>query len=344
MNKDDLRYFQNMPLDIKVAMTKTRIREWVTYFGVSGTYVSFSGGKDSTVLLHLVRELYPNVQAVFVNTGLEYPEIQAFAKSFDNVTVIYPEIPFNEVIKTYGYPLISKEVSNVVYTVRNYIDEPEKAKWAKNRLFGQRITKIGEKSQFNCDKYSDLINVDFRLSHICCNVMKKRPSKIFEKSTGKVPFIGTMTEESKLREQTWVKEGCNAFESNRPSSKPMSFWTQNDVLQYISENNLKIASVYGNVIPMDGQLSFDCVDCRYQTTGCERTGCIFCGFGAHLDKYSRFLRLKETHPKQYNYCIGGGEYNIDGIWVPNKAGLGMGHVIDKLNELYSKNGKPFIEY
>ena len=84
--KDDLKYFQSMPLEIKLGMTRNRIREWIRYYGVNGTYVSFSGGKDSTVLLHIVREMYPEIEAVFVNTGLEYPEIQKFVKSFDNVT------------------------------------------------------------------------------------------------------------------------------------------------------------------------------------------------------------------------------------------------------------------
>lgn len=82
-SREDLKYFQAMPLDIKVAMTKTRIREWVKEYGTDGVYVSFSGGKDSTVLLHIVRELYPNVEAVFVDTGLEYPEIRRFVKTFE---------------------------------------------------------------------------------------------------------------------------------------------------------------------------------------------------------------------------------------------------------------------
>ena len=60
-SKDDLRYFQSMPLSVKVRMTQQRIREWVREFGENGVYVSFSGGKDSTVLLHLVRELCPDV-------------------------------------------------------------------------------------------------------------------------------------------------------------------------------------------------------------------------------------------------------------------------------------------
>lgn len=337
MDYADLKYFQSMPLDIKVAMTKTRIREWVTYYGESGVYISFSGGKDSTVLLHLVRELYPDVEAVFVSTGLEYPEIQSFAKSFDNLTVLNPRMPFNEVIRKYGYPLISKEVSHVIYEGKRYDEKTKKYQYCLDRLNG-----IGN---YSCKKYKPLLYVDFNLSHLCCNVMKKAPAKSFEKKTGKALIVGTLAEESRLRTSEWIKHGCNAFDSKRVSSAPMSFWTENDVLQYIRQNNLKIASVYGEVVPADGQMSFfEDEDCRLCTTGCDRTGCIFCGFGAHMDRYSRFLRLKETHPKQYRYCIGGGEYDIDGIWKPNKKGLGMGHVINKLNELYSKDGKAFIEY
>lgn len=47
-----------------------------------------------------------------------------------------------------------------------------------------------------------------------------------------------------------------------------------------------------------------------------------------------FERLKRTHPKQYEYCLGGGEYNEEGLWQPNEKGLGMKHVFDVFNELY----------
>jgi hypothetical protein len=86
----------------------------------------------------------------------------------------------------------------------------------------------------------------------------------------------------------------------------------------------------------------DCGTDKLVTTGCTRTGCIFCGFGCHLDKSpSRFEMLKETHPRQYEYCIGGGEYDENGVWKPNKKGLGMGHVFDELNKVY---GEDFIKY
>ena len=120
---EELRQFQAMPLEVKVRMTKVRIRDWVQYYGENGVYVSFSGGKDSTVLLNLVREDYPNIPAVFVDTGLEYPEIREFVKTFDNVDWVKPKMNFRKVIEKYGYPMISKEVSECVYGARRYLEQ-----------------------------------------------------------------------------------------------------------------------------------------------------------------------------------------------------------------------------
>ena len=119
----DLQQMQGLPLSVKIRMTKTRIREWVHEYGRDGVYVSFSGGKDSTVLLHLVREDYPDIPAVFVDTGLEYPEIRQFVKTFDNVVWLKPKKNFRQVIEDYGYPFISKEVSGCVQGARKYLTE-----------------------------------------------------------------------------------------------------------------------------------------------------------------------------------------------------------------------------
>lgn len=334
--KDELKMLQSLPLEVKVLKTQQRIREWVTHFGVNGVYVSFSGGKDSTVLLHLVRELYPDVEAVFVNTGLEYPEIQRFVKTFDNVKTLYPEMQFSEVIKTYGYPVISKEISERIYYAR------QGSEWAIKCLNG--LNPDGTSSNFkkSAIKYKPLINTTFATSHKCCDIMKKGPSHKYELETGKKPIVGTMANESHLRKTQWIKTGCNAFESDRPRSAPISFWTEQDIYIYIKMHDLKISSVYGDIMPIDAQLTFEGCEGKLCTTGCYRTGCIFCGFGAHLDKCEgRFQRLKRTHPKQYDFCINGGAYDTDGIWKPDSRGLGMGHVFDVLNSLY---GKDFIKY
>ena len=156
--KQDLIQMQSVPLEVKILMTQRRIREWVSEFGVDGVYVSFSGGKDSTVLLHLVRELYPDVEAVFVNTGLEFPEIQKFAKSFDNVKVLYPEINFRQVISEHGYPMLGKDISKKIAAARNGKE------WALKFLEGRAEYK-GELSQFNLKKYLPLLSVDFKVSN-----------------------------------------------------------------------------------------------------------------------------------------------------------------------------------
>ena len=124
---NDLRQLQALPLSIKVQMTQARVRDWVLEFGVDGVYVSFSGGKDSTVLLDIVRGLYPEVSAVFIDTGLEYPEIRDFVRTFDNVTWIKPEMNFRRVIEKYGYPFISKEVCECVYGAKKYLKSMNKS-------------------------------------------------------------------------------------------------------------------------------------------------------------------------------------------------------------------------
>lgn len=334
---EDLRTMQKAPLSVKVLMTKQRIREWIREFGEDGVCVSFSGGKDSTVLLHIVRQDYPNVKAVFSDTGLEYPEIKEFVKTFDNVDIVRPEMIFDEIIRTYGYPMISKEVSHKFNAYNN------NKMWVKPYIDGTAKQPNGEKSRYCVDRWKGITSMDFKISNKCCDVMKKKTLKNYQKRTGRKPIIATMACESQMRFHAWIKNGCNAFDSADKKSAPMSFWTEQDVLQYIIENNIPIAKPYGDVVydDNDEQYSFfDRSEDKLKTTGMSRTGCIFCGFGCHLEKQSRWLLLKESHPKLYNYCIGGGEY-VNGVWQPSKSGLGMGHVFDQLNEVYGEN---FIRY
>lgn len=258
-------------------------------------YVSFSGGKDSTVLLDIVRKLYPSIEAVFVDTGLEYPEIRKFVKTFENVTILRPEKRFNQVIEEYGYPIISKEISECVDQARKALITG-KYPCRLQKLEGTLKDKNGNPSIYNCSKWKFLLDAPFKISNKCCNIMKKKPAHQYYKETGKKPIIATMAVESRLRTQQYLKQGCNGFKNKIPTSTPMAFWTEQDVLQYLYENKIPYASVYGEIkIDENG---------KYYTTRCKRTGCMFCGYGCHLEKEpNRFQMLKETHPKQYNYII-----------------------------------------
>lgn len=294
-SREDLKYFQAMPLEVKVGMTKTRIREWVKEYGTDGVYVSFSGGKDSTVLLHIVRELYPNVEAVFVDTGLEYPEIRRFVKTFENVTILRPKMRFDEVIKKYGYPIISKEVGECVFQGRNCLQGSNKYSYRLKKLFGTATDKNGNKSLFCKEKYKPLLYTDFICGSNCCNIMKKNPAKAFAKKTDKKPIAAQMASESKLREQQWLRNGCNGFEMKSPISNPMSFWTEQDVLQYIKQNSLSIASVYGDIVDesqvvksggeiFEQQSMFEGCGGELTTTGYKRTGVCFADLVVTLKK------------------------------------------------------------
>ena len=348
----DLAQMQSLPLKAKIIMTKQRIRQWHEHWD-GDVYVSFSGGKDSTVLKHIVDSMYSDVPALFVNTGLEYPEIQSFVRDIkkgkydcfnSDVEIVRPEMRFDEVIKKYGYPAIGKEIAETIYCARNGKNGKYKTTRLQ-RLLGEWKDKNGNKSAYNCDKWKFMLDAEFEVGSYCCTVMKKRPSAKYAKQSGRKQIVGTLASESRLRKQQWLKNGCNAFDNKKPTSQPLSFWTEQDILHYIKEFNVPYCPVYGDIIPkpdngeIEGQVTVFDVLGEYEqteltTTGCDRTGCIFCMFGCHLEKEpNRFQRLKNTHPKQYEYCINGGEM-VDGKWQPNKEGLGLGKVLDYIGVKY----------
>ncbi|MDD4370959.1 MAG: phosphoadenosine phosphosulfate reductase family protein [Anaerostipes sp.] len=229
---------------------------------------------------------FQSAMLIVIYAAIEYPEVRKFAMETENVTVLKPKMNFKQVLEKYGYPVVSKEQSQYISEYRTTnSDKLKDIRWNGNKWGRGKISK----------KWRYLVNADFKISNKCCDIMKKNPVKKFEKKTGKHPILGTMCEESALRKSQWMKSGCNGFESTRPISKPMSFWTNQDVLEYIQTYGIEIPSVYGEIVEEKGKL---------KTTKCDRTGCVFCMYGLQSDKTpNRFQRMKETHPRLYEYCL-----------------------------------------
>ena len=339
-----------LPLEDKVLTSWEKIDQWYTAWG-GKCYVSFSGGKDSTVLAYLVARYLASYRTppwplnlVFVNTGLEYPEIQHFVDDYAvwlrqefphievNLARLRPKMNIRQVVAKYGYSIVSKEVANNVWLARRG------SKYRMMRLRGEMLDKDGNKSVWNCDNWAFLLDAPFLVSSECCHIMKKRTAHTYERENHEKPIVAMMAEEGRLRFQTWTATGCNAFEGKRPMGKPMSFWTEQDVLRFIIDRQLPYASVYGDIVASDGENDYGAtlIDCKLHCTGCQRTGCMFCGFGAHLEKgENRFQRMKRTHPRHYDFCIRGGAFDpADGLWKPTEKGLGYARVLDFIGVAY----------
>ena len=348
--KEAAKQLLALDLQDKEILTYEKLDQWYTAWD-GKCYVSFSGGKDSTVLAYLVARYLSSFRTppwaltlVFVNTGLEYPEIQKFVneyadwlrREFPRVAVnlhrLRPKMNIRQVVTKYGYSIVSKEVAEYVSDARR-----NPSGLGMKRLCGEAVRKDGQPSAYNCEKWEFLLDAPFLISGKCCYAMKKSPLKTYEHKTGQQATTATMAEESRLRMTRWLNTGCNAFEGKRPMGNPMSFWTEQDVLRFIVDHQLPYASVYGDIVASDGENDYGAVliDCKLHCTGCQRTGCMFCGFGAHLEKgENRFERMKHTHPKHYDFCIGGGEWDADGLWKPNEKGLGYGRVLDYIGVRY----------
>ena len=182
--------------------------------------------------------------------------------------------------------------------------------------------------------------------------MKKNPMHIYERATKRHPITGTTAAESLMRTQCWIGRGCNTYsiqKGHTAKSNPLAPWLEQDVLHYIKRNSIEICSVYEDIVYTDADenaLDFAIdPEMPLMCTGCQRTGCMFCPFGVHLEKgETRFQRMRHTHPRQYEFMLGGGEWIIENsrqIWQPTKHGLGFARVFEMLNDIY---GKDFIRY
>ena len=257
----------------KIKVAKEAIKEF--YETLEGkVYISFSGGKDSTVLLHLVRSIYPNVRGMFLDTGLEYPEIRDFVKTFKDIDWMKPNTSFRESVEKNGIPYPSKEVARYVHDIRH-----STPKMKAKRLSGGSYSLS--------EKWKRLVETPYKYNHKCCDHLKKNPADVYFRANGLHAIIGTMSNESSLRKNAFLRTGFNNFTGRRKKSTPMSMFTEEDVWDYIRYFKLPYVDLYDR--------------------GLDRTGCMFCLFGIKLEQNkvekNRLEVLKDLHPKIHDYVL-----------------------------------------
>lgn len=281
--RQTLSFLREMNLYSKIIQTKFLIRQAVNEFGLEKVYISYSGGKDSTVLSHIAKSMYPQILHLFANTTNEYPEtIQhiKWEKEYNktNIIVVMPEDvhgeiwTFKKVVDRYGYPMFSKRVANAIRTYQHALSV--KTKQNSQDYINRNFKKY--------DKFKEL-----PISDKCCDKLKKEPLRRRAKTLGlECAILGILASESYQREKDWLEYGCNVFHERKDNqSRPLSFWTEEDITEYIQKNNIKIPKLY--------------------EMGYTRNGCMYCGFGVHIEPAgnNRFQKLKRTHPLQYDYFI-----------------------------------------
>lgn len=306
---------QKLPLEVKERMAMERIARFIDEYGEENVYNSFSGGKDSTVQKHLTERVSRRVSNVYLDTWLEYPSVRRFVKGCDNVITLKPLKSMKEIVKECGWCFPSKEAADMIYYARRGSES------ALKKLKG--LNKNGERSEFReqYKKYWKLYDSDIPISKFCCDWQKEMPVKLFEKEFDMHPIVALKADESGLRKQAYLKAGCLTFDTvkefvdgeviekknSRPMCRPIEFFTDQDIFQYILKYNLPYAEEYGEIIPengLPGQCSMLPSEChRLRCTGEQRTGCCLCPVGMHLDKMAKFERLKKKEPKLYDYCM-----------------------------------------
>ncbi len=265
----------HFPYALKVTWAQQRIRQWHTHWG-GKCYVSYSGGKDSSVLLHIARSMYPGMKAVFCHSGVEYPEILTHVRSCENVTWIRPARSFQDVLTRFGYPVVSKSIAR---KVSDLTQGKNNAKTRALALTGGRYPKY----RFP-DKWKFLLNAPFPISNKCCDVMKRLPFWAYERQSGEHSMLGLRATESRQRQARYMQHQCNMYTARHPTSSPLAMWTDTDIARYIQEHGIPLPALYA--------------------MGWERTGCMYCLFSIQHDgEPNRIQRMRHTHPAQYAYAM-----------------------------------------
>lgn len=380
--KEDRKYhfFEliNAPYNQKIAIAKKRIEEFILYVYDQVAkkiipdipiVVSFSGGKDSTVLFDLVCKTYQEMidnhmldkyfnnpyiyiyilpayayEVTFPDTILFIKDfVSQYKEKYNFVKDIYFSKPKNgwlDVLKNYGYPIFSKQISVIINRILNNKSPNGLSKWifkcdtsrfhlSKNRLF--LLDKKMRKFEYNpteidTDYFPFLDDDSYFYSEKCCNQIKGGL-----KSLKNPTFVGVMATESNLRKNSWINNGCNIMNENNQVSRPLSIFKSIDIWKYLVNNDIKINKNYGNINEIRTKLK-DILskDMNYTerikndelieeilnlNLDYKRLGCIACPYGCHIEQKrenkNRFEILYKKYPNLYDaQVIKNGMYKI----------------------------------
>lgn len=285
MDLQTLRQRQAWTLNQKIDHSLGVIEQFNSHFN-GQVFVSFSGGKDSCVMLSLVELIIPQVPCLFIMTGCESPSVCRFIRQMKaeghNIEMARPQKTLRQVFAECGFPLVSKEVSHDIAAVRRnpYCASSRKKLWLANPHH------IPERWMF-------LLNEPYNVSDRCCFWLKKQPSHEYIKRTGRHPYLGLLADEGYTRQTAYISRGgCNSFRDDDKqiaTSWPLAIWNEADVWQYIRDRKIKVPDIYAK--------------------GATRTGCMGCGFGVQRSTEGLEVMRREW-PRWYDLIM---NYENNGV-------------------------------
>ena len=305
----DFRVKMKQPYEFKVRYAEMRAREFADECDRRGLNYHVSvGGLDSITLLVFLRHIGIDCPAVSASS-LEDKSIQAIHKAL-GVETVKPLRSKVDVIREYGFPVLSKEIAGKIMllqkqtpesaTVRHAIITGETGEYGGNRT--------GTRMQLS-DKWLQLFGgadpegaalgykaAPFKVSDRCCYYLKEKPCDNWAREHKSVPFLGLMASEGRRREKALMMHGCNYFGETTIRSAPFAIFDRQDILRLALDLNVPIPEIYGRIVrETDGTL---------RTTKAQRTGCSMCGFGIHLDKRPHtFDLLYDRNPQEWEFWM-----------------------------------------
>lgn len=300
-----------LPYEAKIIHAKQRAREF--FDKCDGNVFISVGGLDSITLTYFLREfINPDIPAVSVSS-LEDKTIQEVHRLIPNMTILKPEKSKVEVIREFGYPIISKDKASKIKLIQNPTEKNTTVRHAiitgeTGAQGGYRTVATGSRMRLP-QKWLNLFGgpankqygtqyqtAPFKVSDDCCYYMKEKPCDKYSRETGQYPYMGLMASEGGQRQKALVKHGCNYYGKTVTRSCPFAIFSRQDILRLALDLKVPIPAIYGEIKRQpNGSL---------ETTKAKRTGCTMCGFGIHIEKRPhRFDRLRHTNPKEWKFWM-----------------------------------------